>query len=146
MNFFQQFFFRIIGLFRIREFDREMAEEMTAHVERETEQNIRRGLPRDEAHYAALRAFGGVEQLKERERDARGWRWLDDLSRDVRCAVRQLAKSPGFTAVTVLTLALGVGAATALFSALHGILLRPLPFPDADRLVTVRSYNVYRRC
>ncbi len=132
---------RLFAFFRRSRLDREMAAEMAAHLERETEQNIRRGLPPDEACYAARRAFGGLDQLKERERDARGWRWLDDLARDARFAVRQLAKSPGFTAVTVLTLALGIGVATAMFSAVYAILLRPLPYPDADRLVTVRSYN-----
>ena len=132
---------RFFALFRRSRLDREMAEEMAAHIERETEQNLARGLAPDEARCAARRAFGGLDQLQERERDARGFRWLEDGLRDVRFAVRQLTASPGFTAVTVLTLALGVGVATAMFSALYGILLRPLPFPDADRLVTVRSYN-----
>ncbi|HUJ43325.1 MAG TPA: ABC transporter permease [Opitutaceae bacterium] len=135
MNLFQQFFSRLAGPFRGRRLDREMAEEMAAHLDRETEQNLRRGLPPDEARYAARRAFGGVDQLQERERDSRGWRWLEDAMRDMRLAVRTLAKNPGFTTVAALSLALGIGACTAMFSIVNRILLQPLPYADPQRLV-----------
>lgn len=128
---------RIAALFRRSRLDREMAEEMAAHLERETEQNLTRGLPPDEARFAARRAFGGLDQLKERERDARGMRWLDDAIRDVRHGLRRLAKSPLFTTVTLLSLALGIGINTAVFSLINAVLLRPLPVANPHELRVV---------
>src|SRR6266705_1741308 len=82
-------------------------------------------------------AFGGVEQTKELHRDARSFVWLDDARRDLRHAVRALLRAPGFTAAIVLTLALGIGANTAMFSVISGVVLKPLGYPDADRIVVV---------
>ena len=135
MNLLRCFF----AFFRRSQLDREMAEEMAAHLARETEQNFARGLPPDEARYAARRAFGGLDQFQERERDARGFRWIEDGVRDLRYALRSLRKSPAFTGTTILILALGIGGVTAVFSTVYAVAIRPLPYPKSDRLVLGRA-------
>ncbi len=128
---------KLRALFRKEKLDAEMAEELRAHLELQTAENIARGMVPDEARDAALRAFGGVEQIKERARDQRGWVWLEQWLQDVRFAVRSLKKSPGFTLTAVLTLALGIGVNTSMFTAFQALLMRELPYPDADQLVHV---------
>jgi predicted permease len=114
-----------------------MDQEMRFHLEMEVEANLRRGMPLRQARREALLRFGGVERFKERARDERGGRVLDDLSQDLRFTLRKLRRSPGFALVVLLTLALGIGANTAIFTLVDSILLRPLPFPAPDRLVRV---------
>ncbi|MEO7411913.1 MAG: permease prefix domain 1-containing protein, partial [Opitutaceae bacterium] len=99
---------RFAALFRRKQLDADMAEEMRLHLERRVEENVANGMSPEEARYAALRAFGGVEQAKELAREQRGWRWLEQLTQDFRNAVRQISKSPRFSAVVILILALGV--------------------------------------
>jgi putative ABC transport system permease protein len=113
----------------------DLAREVAAHLALLEDDFARRGLTRDEARLAARRAFGGVEQAKDRHRDARSFVWLDDARRDLQYAVRSLRRTPGFASVAVATLAIGIGATTAIFSVVQAVLLRPLPFPHADQIV-----------
>jgi predicted permease len=117
--------------------ERELDEEMRFHLEMEAGQRERQGMAPAVAQRAALRAFGGVDQTKEACRDSWGVRMLDDLRADVGFAARTLRKAPLFTAVVILTLALGIGANTAIFSAVDNVLLQPLPFAHGDRLIRV---------
>jgi putative ABC transport system permease protein len=113
----------------------ELTREVSSHLDLIEDDFCSRGVPAEAARLAARRAFGGVEQTKERQRDERSFRWLEDLRRDVRYAVRGLLKTPGFTAIAVMTIALGIGANTAIFSIMYAVLLHPLPFLNADGLV-----------
>jgi putative ABC transport system permease protein len=119
------------------ELDHELDEEMRFHLERDIEQNLKHGMTPADARNAALRSFGGVAQSKEECRSARGVGLVDNIVRDFLYSVRVLSKSYAFTIVVILTLALGIGANTAIFSFANGILLRPLPYPQSDRLAVL---------
>lgn len=144
MNPFRCLAHRLRALFRRNRLDADMTEEMQAHLELATERHRAAGLNATDARHAAQREFGGVEQLKERARDARGWRWLEQFKQDVSYGGRAMRKQPGFTAIVMLTLALGIGANTAMFSVINAVLLRPLPFPEPERLVQVWESNAKR--
>jgi putative ABC transport system permease protein len=130
------FLARLWALFRKRQLDSDLDAELLAHLEALTEENIRRGMNPEQARHAALREFGGIEQTKELYRDQRGLPLLDALLHDLRFALRGLGKRPTFAAVAILTLALGIGSTTAVFSVVDRILFRSLPYPHDDRLVS----------
>jgi putative ABC transport system permease protein len=127
------------ALLRADAVDRDLREEMRAHVERLVEEHVARGMTPDAARRAAQREFGPMTQLIEESRDARGIVWLVALAQDMRYGLRLMRRMPGFAAATILTVALGIGATTAMFSVVYGVLLRPLPYGDAGRLVNLWS-------
>ena len=129
-------FSRIAGLFGKRRRDDDLAAELRAHIEALVEANMKQGMNLEDARSAAHREFGGVEQTKEAYRDQRGVPFLDSLVLDLRFACRMLAKNPAFTLVAILTLALGIGATTAVFSVVDRLLFRSLPYAQDDRLVS----------
>lgn len=140
----RQWLLRIVAVFRHGRAEDELAREVDAHLALLEEQFRGHGLSPQEAKLAARRAFGGVDQAKERQRDARSVRWIDDLQRDVRYAVRSLRRSPAFTIAAMLTLAVGIGTTTTIVSVVDTVLLQPLPLPDSDRLVTIEEPELTR--
>jgi predicted permease len=125
---------RLLFYKRREQFDRELEEEMRFHMEMKAEENRRAGLTREQARYAARRQFGNQTLLREASRETWGVRWIETLTHDLRYALRLLRKNPGFTAVAVLSLALGVGANTAIFSLVDALMLKVLPVKDPERL------------
>jgi putative ABC transport system permease protein len=135
----RQFLYRLFNAFRRDPVERELAREMDAHLALLEDEHVSRGMTREEAHLAARRAMGSVALAKDLHRDARSFAWLDDARQDLRFAMRMLVRSPAFAAVVIFTMALSIGATTTLFSLAYGVLMRPLPWPEPDRLVRLQE-------
>src|SRR5579864_6743253 len=127
-------------LFRRRRMEDELESELRFHLDQHASDLIARGHTPDQARRQARLALGGPQQVKEKCRDARGTRWLEDLAQDTRYSLRTLRHKSGFAAVTVMILALGIGATTVMFAIVNSVLLKPLAFPESDRLVTVHGF------
>ncbi len=130
---------RLRSLFRRKQTEQDLEDELQFHLAQKIEHEIAAGKTPADARYAALRAMKGIEQRKEEIRDLRQVRWLQDLAQDVSYSLRTLAKAPGFTAVSAVVLALGIGANTAVFTVVNGVLLRPLPYTQPDRLFLISN-------
>jgi putative ABC transport system permease protein len=140
---------RFFHLFRKNKLDADMAEEMRLHLDLQTEHNIASGMDATEARYAAERQFGNISSLQQRAREQRGWRWLEEVTADLKFAGRMLLKHPGFTVASVSTLALGIGFVSTLYTVVNGVAFGQLPFDDAERIVSIdvpaSQYDEYLR-
>jgi hypothetical protein len=132
---------RLWALLRSRQMDRDIDDEIASHLAEAKDEYIQQGLSPEDAHRAALRSFGGVTQTREVHHQIRSFAWLDDFRQDLRFTIRALRRSPGFAAVAVLTLALGIGMTTAVFSVFNAVVLRPVAFPNPERLVWLSTVS-----
>src|SRR6516225_2912074 len=133
----RRFWLRLQTLFRRDRSGQRLEDEIQFHLDQQIAENLAAGMSREEARYAAMRAFGNPTFLKEETRDTWGWGWLEQIAQDLRYGARTLGKNPGFTMVAVLAVALGVGVNTGIFSALNGVALKLLPVPRAEQIVSV---------
>jgi predicted permease len=128
---------------QIRNRDADLERELRSDLELEEEEQREAGISEKEARYAALRAFGNPSLIREQTRAIWSWNWFESLARDLRFCLRTLARTPGFTVIAILVMALGIGANVALFTVVHGVLLKPLPFDDPDRLVMLYEASLH---
>src|SRR5579864_17624 len=129
---------RLQTLFRRERVVQRLDDEVQFHLEQQIAENLAAGMNPKEARYAAMRAFGNPTLTKEQARDTWGWTWLEQIRQDFRYGFRVLRQSPGFSAVAILSLALGIMAATAMYSVIYGVVLNPFPYKDVDSLMSVK--------
>jgi hypothetical protein len=139
----RRFLARVFNALRPDSAEPELSREVEAHMTLLQDEFERKGLPPAVARMAARRSFGSVEHAKDLHRDARSFVWLVDLTRDTRHAARSLRRAPMFAVVAIVTLALGIGANAAMFSVLNTYMLRPLPYPEPNRLVRVFRTSIH---
>ena len=132
---------RLVGLLHLRQSDAEFSAELEAHVAMDTEAGVKAGLDAAEARRLALLRLGGAEQTRQAYRERRGLLWIENFAQDLRYGLRTLRRTPGFTVTAVLTLGLGIGACTAIFSLVNAVLIRSLPYGDPQRLVYLFTPN-----
>ena len=135
----RRLFLRLRNVLRPGRDEPALDREIASHLALLEDEHVRRGMTREDARLAARRAIGSVALTKDLHRDARSFPWLDDARQDVRFAARMLVRSPAFAAVVIFTMALSIGATTTLFSLAYGVLMRPLPWPEPDRLVRLQE-------
>ena len=128
---------------QIKKRDADLERELRSDLELEEEEQREGGISGEEARYAALRAFGNPSLIREQTRAIWSWNWLESLARDLRFSLRTLGRTPGFTVIAILVMALGIGANVALFTVVRGVLLKPLPFHDPDRLVMLYEAGLH---
>src|ERR1700734_4362072 len=128
---------------QIKKRDADLERELRSDLELEEEEQREAGVTGEEARYAALRAFGNPTLIREQTGAVWSWNWLESLARDLRISLRTLGRTPGFTVIAILVMALGIGANVALFTVVRGVLLRPLPFNDPDRLEMLYESGVH---
>ena len=137
----RRFLLRLLNVLRRHRADEELDREVASHLALLEDEHVRRGRTPNEARLAARRAMGSLALTKDLHHDARSFAWIDDLRRDLHHAARNLRRTPGLTIAVALTFALGIGASTTMFSVVYGVLLRPLPYPEPDRLMRVWELN-----
>ena len=137
----QRLWLRLQTLFRRHRSAQRLDAEMQFHFDQQIAENIAAGMSREEAHYAAVRAFGNPTLLKEETKETWGWIWLEQFASSLRYAVRTLSRAPGFSFVAVLVIALGIGATASLFTVVRSVLLKPLPFKDSSRLIRLYEHS-----
>src|SRR5258708_835952 len=130
----------VLSLFHRKAETARLDDELQFHLDQQVAENIARGLTPDEARAAAMRSFGNPSLLREQARSTWSWSWLETILRDIRYGARTLTRSPGFTLISILVMALGIGATTSLFTIVRAVLLKPLPFAESDKLVAVYEH------
>ena len=137
----RQFWLKLQGLFRRNRSSERLNDEIQFHLDQQVAENVASGMSPAEARYTATRAFGNPTFLKEETRDTWGWTRLEQIGQDFRYGLRSLRKGPGFSAIAILSLALGIMATTAMYSVIYGVVLNPFPYKDVDSLMSVKVWS-----